>query len=76
MEVVIIGHLLGDFYIQTNRMAEKKKTSIRYVLLHCLLYMMVMFALTAWLTGDLFRGFYITMIIGVSHLCRFFENAY
>lgn len=69
MEVVIIGHLLGDFYIQTNRMAEKKKTSVRYVLLHCLLYMMVMFALAAWLTGDLFRGFYITMIIGVSHLC-------
>lgn len=69
MEVIIIGHLLGDFYIQTNQVAEKKKTSFRYVLLHCLLYMMVIFVLTAWLTGDLLRGFYMTIIIGVSHLC-------
>jgi hypothetical protein len=31
-------HLLGDFYFQSDRMAEKKRNSLVFVLLHSLLY--------------------------------------
>ena len=31
---LIAGHLLGDFVFQSNRIAEKKKTSIKYLFIH------------------------------------------
>lgn len=38
MELILLGHIIGDFYAQTDKMAEKKKTSIKYMLIHCLIY--------------------------------------
>ena len=42
MELILLGHIIGDFYVQTDKMAEKKQNSIKYMLIHCLLYTMVM----------------------------------
>ncbi len=36
--LLLLGHVLGDFYIQTEKMAERKEKSIKWLLLHCLLY--------------------------------------
>lgn len=36
--ILILAHVLGDFYIQTSNMAEKKVKSIKWVLLHSLFY--------------------------------------
>jgi hypothetical protein len=36
--LLLVGHILGDFYLQTKGMAEKKEDSIKWVLLHCLGY--------------------------------------
>lgn len=36
--LLLLGHVLGDFYLQTKGMAEKKEKSIKWVLLHCLCY--------------------------------------
>jgi hypothetical protein len=36
--LLLLGHILGDFYLQTKGMAEKKEDSIKWVLLHCLCY--------------------------------------
>jgi len=36
--LLLLGHILGDFYLQTKGMAEKKEKSIKWVLLHCLCY--------------------------------------
>ena len=36
--LLLVGHILGDFYLQTKGMAEKKESSIKWVLLHCLCY--------------------------------------
>jgi len=36
--VLIIAHVLGDFYFQSNKLAEKKQKDYRFVLLHSLLY--------------------------------------
>lgn len=42
MGLVLLGHIIGDFYAQTDKIAEKKKSSIKYMLLHCLSYTFVM----------------------------------
>ena len=42
MELILLGHIIGDFYVQTDKMAEKKKNSIKYMLIHCLIYTIVM----------------------------------
>ena len=36
--ILLLGHILGDFYIQTNKMAERKENRIKWVLLHCISY--------------------------------------
>lgn len=36
--VLLLGHILGDFYTQTAKIAEKKKESLKWVWLHGLLY--------------------------------------
>ena len=30
----LLGHVLGDFYTQTDNMAEKKKIEFRWVIYH------------------------------------------
>ena len=42
MELILLGHIIGDFYVQTDKIAEKKKSSIKYMLIHCLMYTIVM----------------------------------
>ncbi|MFA9397626.1 MAG: DUF3307 domain-containing protein [Clostridiaceae bacterium] len=37
--LLLLGHVLGDFYLQTKGMAEKKEKSIKWVLLHSLCYL-------------------------------------
>lgn len=34
-------YIIGDFYVQTDKMAEKKKNLIKYMLIHCLIYSIV-----------------------------------
>jgi len=36
--ILLLGHLLGDFYLQWNYMAEMKKTSFRWLLAHGFVY--------------------------------------
>lgn len=36
--VLLLGHIIGDFYLQTKGMAEKKEKSIKWVLCHGLYY--------------------------------------
>ncbi len=40
--LLLLGHVIGDFYLQSNDIAEKKKESICYLLLHVALYMLGM----------------------------------
>ena len=30
MKLLMMGHVVGDFYFQSNKLAEKKKTSFAY----------------------------------------------
>lgn len=38
----LLAHILGDFYIQTGKMAEKKEKSVKWVLIHGLCYCGIM----------------------------------
>ena len=37
--LLLLIHIIGDFYFQTNRIAKKKVTSIGWVIVHCLCYL-------------------------------------
>jgi hypothetical protein len=36
--ILLCGHILGDFYLQTKVMAEKKEKSLKWVILHGIFY--------------------------------------
>lgn len=36
--LLLLGHILGDFYIQTSKMDSKKEESLKWFLIHCLYY--------------------------------------
>lgn len=42
--LLLFAHIWGDFYLQTNTMAEKKKRRFSWVLLHSLCYWLVLLA--------------------------------
>lgn len=44
--LLLLGHIVGDFYIQTRAMAAKKEKSLAWVLIHCLCYLGFMFLLS------------------------------
>ncbi len=69
MELLMIGHLLGDFYFQTDSMAENKTKSIRVTALHCFIYSVVMYSVLVLGTGRLRECFFLTILIGALHLC-------
>lgn len=69
MGFVILGHILGDFYTQTGIVADKKKESIWYMLLHCFLYFIGMYIIVAVFTGTIIQGLKIAAIIGLAHTC-------
>lgn len=42
---LIIGHMVGDFYLQSSRLAEKKRTSFSVLFLHSGIYAACMFSI-------------------------------
>lgn len=36
--LLFLGHVIGDFYLQTSKMAEEKVNSLKYFAIHCVLY--------------------------------------
>lgn len=38
MELMILGHVLGDFYLQSNELAKRKVDKLQYLILHGFLY--------------------------------------
>lgn len=40
--LLLIAHILADFYIQTDKMTHRKDKSFKWVLIHCLYYLVIM----------------------------------
>lgn len=68
MELILLGHIIGDFYVQTDKMAEKKKKSIKYMLIHCLIYAIVMGVCFYILSGNVGCILMISGFVFLSHL--------
>jgi hypothetical protein len=68
MEIIILGHIIGDFYVQTNKTADKKKTSMKYMLIHCLVYTIVLGIGFYILNRQIVKMLIISCIIYLSHL--------
>ena len=67
MKVLLIGHLLGDFYFQSDEMARRKK-SFRCTIKHCLYYCIVMCVVLAMSTGKTIDYICLGVQIGLLHL--------
>lgn len=64
--LLLIAHFVGDFYLQTTKLAEKKTQKMRYLLLHGLIYAVV---LTIGFCAISARAFWLPYTIAVgSHI--------
>lgn len=63
--IFLFIHVLGDFYIQTNEVAEQKKECYKGVLQHSIMYLVTAFlcGIPFW-SAELICGI---MILGLSH---------
>lgn len=69
VKLMIIGHLLGDFYIQTDKIAKEKKDNVRILITHCLWYVLVLATCSSiFLTKDEIIKFLVSLfVIGIFH---------
>ena len=44
--ILLIGHLIADFFLQSSKMAEDKITNIKYLLSHSIIYALVTFSIS------------------------------
>lgn len=64
----MISHLLGDFYFQTDSISENKKISIKYLMLHMLIYMLTIYGVYVLATGKYKEYIGAVLLVGVCHL--------
>ena len=43
MVILLLGHVIGDFYLQTDLLSRRKERNLSWVLIHCALYAFGMF---------------------------------
>lgn len=67
MGLIILGHIVGDFYLQTDKIASNKKTSMKYMILHCLIYSMLMAVIILLLSNDVKLILQMTGLILITH---------
>ena len=68
MRLIILGHIIGDFYLQTDRIASKKKNLMRYMILHCVIYTLLMTIVILLLSNSIIHTLQASGVIFVSHL--------
>lgn len=66
LTIILIGHMIADFFLQPSSIAEKKKKCTKYVIIHSLIYLLVFAAIyVTLLTTKL--AVLSTVIISVTH---------
>lgn len=64
--IFLLGHVLGDFYFQSEKMAQEKIKSIRWVFLHCIFYCIGM--IVVMLVMDSAQGKIAAVIAAILHM--------
>lgn len=67
MELILLCHIIGDFYLQTNKIAEEKKKNKWFLLLHCFLYVIPLHLVMFLLRNNLVSIILSMTIIGGTH---------
>lgn len=69
VKLLIVGHIIGDFYAQTDKIAEEKKTKFYMLLKHCIIYviMLAMFSIIPLAMEELIRFLIFIFVIGILH---------
>lgn len=69
LKLLMIGHIIGDFYVQTHEIPEKKKNSLSALVIRSMCYSLVLFICAVIpLTGDQVPGLLIfCFLAGILH---------
>lgn len=59
----IVGHLVGDYLIQNDWMANNKKTSSFVCAVHCLLWSLSVCVFAGWISGTAFALLFCTHFV-------------
>lgn len=63
--VLILGHVLGDFYFQSDRMARRKKREMKVLAKHCLIYCFSIFLCSFWFVPWMRKDVYICYLFAI-----------
>lgn len=64
--LLFIGHVLGDFYFQSQHLAKSKESSIKKLWIHCLLYLFAMLLVIVPIFSWKMVG--VALVVSLSHL--------
>lgn len=68
MELILLGHIIGDFYLQTDEIVSKKGNVIKYMLLHCAIYSLIISVCFNFIYNNIGQTIHIFGIIFITHL--------
>lgn len=71
LAILYISHLISDFHFQPWKIAERKKSDIKYLLLHCLICTAVT-AVFAFLFAEAFYAAVVTAVYSLTHFAADF----
>lgn len=66
LKLLLIAHLIGDFFLQPVKLVEQKKNSIKGLIIHTIIYTL-MIALVLLLFGNIWEITFWTFFIFISH---------
>lgn len=66
LKLLLIAHLIGDFFLQPVKLVEQKKNSIKGLIIHTIIYTL-MIALVLLLFGNIWEITFLTFLIFISH---------
>ena len=66
LKLLLIAHLIGDFFLQPVKLVEQKKNSIKGLIIHTIIYTL-MIVLVLLLFGNIWEIIFWTLFILVSH---------
>ena len=72
LKLLLIAHLIGDFFLQPVKLVEQKKNSIKGLIIHSIIYTL-MIALVLLLFGNIWEITFWTFFIFISHFLKFIK---
>lgn len=69
-KILIIGHVMGDFYVQSDKMADEKKSNIAMLIRHCLIYVLSILAtgMSVVIKEEWIKFMILLLVVGVLHI--------